>query len=299
MSSIIDNLSPKEWEAFCEKMLRHHYGTRNFWSVPDQDSGDLGLEFFTIDGTLFQCYYPEQGVQMASYKSKVKSKINDDLKKLKTNEKQISKLLDDIVINQWVLLTPEFKSKDLISYCNKKKNEVISSQISYINSDFIVKIETASSYPDGKAYALGLHENTINIPLVNTSDIEKEIWKNSNTTFHDNINTKSKKLMGNKSDQFKEMVIEKYIQNEKFLDTLRLEHPDLYMKISDTSMGQLDNVHQNALFSDVDQDFIKEIINDNKKAFKSYSTYISDRNLQSLSFGYLSKWITECFMSFK
>jgi hypothetical protein len=60
MSSFIDNLSPKEWEAFCEVMLRQHFGAKNFYPVPDQDSGDFGLEFFTVDGTLFQCYYPEQ-----------------------------------------------------------------------------------------------------------------------------------------------------------------------------------------------------------------------------------------------
>ena len=61
---------------------------------------------------------------MGIYKKRIQKKINDDLKKLKENEKEILKLIDDIKINQWVLLTPEFKSKDLISYCNKKKKEV-------------------------------------------------------------------------------------------------------------------------------------------------------------------------------
>lgn len=58
MSSYTDDMSEKEWEAFCEKMLRFHYGQANFWSVPDQDSGDFGIEFYTADGTIFQCYYP-------------------------------------------------------------------------------------------------------------------------------------------------------------------------------------------------------------------------------------------------
>jgi len=37
--------SPTEWQHFCEVMLRYHYGARNFHPVPDQDGGDLGIEF--------------------------------------------------------------------------------------------------------------------------------------------------------------------------------------------------------------------------------------------------------------
>ena len=58
MDIFIEQLNPKEWESFCARMLRQHYGANNFnfWEVPDEDQGDLDLEFFTIDGTLFQCY---------------------------------------------------------------------------------------------------------------------------------------------------------------------------------------------------------------------------------------------------
>ena len=40
MSSFTDDMTEEEWEAFCEIMLRHHYGQAYFWSVPDEDSGD-------------------------------------------------------------------------------------------------------------------------------------------------------------------------------------------------------------------------------------------------------------------
>lgn len=123
MNDAIENFTPKEWEGFCEVMLRQHYGQKNFYTVPDEDGGDHGLEFFTADGTLFQCYYPEQGIEMSVYKRRVQKKINDDIKKLKDNESEIAELLDDIKINQWVLLIPENKSKNFIAYCNKKKKK--------------------------------------------------------------------------------------------------------------------------------------------------------------------------------
>ena len=132
MSAYTDDMTETEWEVFCEMMLRHHYGQPNFWSVPDEDSGDFGIEFYTADGTIFQCYYPDLSVDMKRYKQKIQKKINDDLKKLKEYEQGIGAMLGDIKINQWVLLTQELKSKDLLTYCNKKKKETIDKNISYI-----------------------------------------------------------------------------------------------------------------------------------------------------------------------
>jgi len=300
MSSFVDNLSPKEWEAFCEIMLRQHYGAKNFWSVPDDDGGDLGLEFYTIDGTLFQCYCPDKGVDMASYKKKIQKKIREDLKKLKTNEIKIAKMIDDVTVHQWVLLTPEFKSKDLIGYCNTKKREVIAENITYINNDeFLVKVETADSYPDGKLYAQGVYSKAIDIPLLSISEVEKDAWKDGNTEFSGNVVRKSVALMGESSEGFQNEIFTKYIQMEKFLDQLREEHPDLYEMIEDTARAQLENMREDAFFSAKDKGFVKSIVDDNKSAFSKHSEFMSEKNVQSLSFGYLSKWLAQCYMDFE
>tara|TARA_R110002096_G_scaffold282317_1_gene476332 strand:- start:195 stop:1100 length:906 start_codon:yes stop_codon:yes gene_type:complete len=301
MASFIENMSPKEWEAFCEIMLRHHYGAKNFWVVPDQDGGDLGLEFYTIDGTIFQCYYPEKGVEMKIYKQKIQKKIREDLKKLKDNEKEIAKLMDDIVVNQWVLLTPENKSKELITYCNKKKKETVSENISYIdNNDFVVKIETADTFRDGMLFAQSVYSSAIDIPLMEVTDEDKTKWLSGNSEFSNNIDRKSNSLMGEKSKTFKGKVIARYIQIDKFLEQLRDEHPDLYELIEDSARAQLENMQEASLFEDkIDSEFVKGVVDNNKQAFKKHSKFMSDKNMQSLSFGYLSKWIAECYMDFE
>jgi len=301
MASFIENMSPKEWEAFCEIMLRHHYGAKNFWIVPDQDGGDLGLEFYTIDGTIFQCYYPVQGVEMKVYKQKIQKKIREDLKKLKDNEKEIAKLMDDIVVSQWVLLTPENKSKDLIAYCNKKKKETVSENISYIdNNDFVVKIETAKTYRDGMLFAQSVYSSAIDIPLMEVTDEDKTKWLSGNSAFSNNIDRKSNSLMGEKSKIFKGKVIARYIQIDKFLEQLRDEHPDLYELIEDSARAQLENMQEAWLFEDkIDSEFVKGVVENNKQAFEKHSKFMSDKNMQSLSFGYLSKWIAECYMDFE
>jgi len=300
MSSFFDNFSPKEWEYFCEVMLRQHYGAKNFYPVPDQDGGDLGLEFFTFDGTLFQCYYPDQGIEMKEYKKRIQKKINDDLNKLKKNEIEISKLLDCISINQWVLLTPENKSKDFIPYCNKKKKEVIGKNISYIDSNnFSVKIETADSYPHGKLYAQEFHDKTINIPVLEVTADDKNAWKTCNSIFSKNIVRKSTVLMGDNSERFQDNVVAKYIQIVKFLDQLRTDYPNLHELIEDSARAQLANMAEDSLLgSPLNNEFVHNIREHNKAAFAKHSKFMSDTNIQLLPFGYLSKWLAECYMDF-
>ena len=301
MSEYIENLTPEEWEKFCEIMLRFQYTSRHFWKVPDNDHGDLGLEFFTSDGTLFQCYYPEQNIDMATYKKKMQKKINNDLKKIKKNESEISKLLDDIDISQWVLVTPELKSKELIKYCHKKKKEILKENISFIDgAKFIVKIETADSFPSGKLYAQGIHGKPIDIPISGVSEQEMILWQKGHSDFSNNIERKSNAYIGPKSKGFKDEVVTKFIQIERFLDQLREEHPDLHDLVEDSARAQLENMKEKSLFEDVhDKRFVKKILDSNKDAFSKHSKFLSDKNMQSLSFGYLSKWLAECYMDFK
>lgn len=300
MSSFTENMTEKQWEKFCEIMLRQHYSQPYFWSVPDEDSGDYGIEFYTADGTIFQCYYPDLSVDMATYKKKIQNKINDDLNKLKLYEKEIDKMLDGIVVKQWVLLTQQNKSKDLIAYCNKKKNETITKGIAYIDSNnFRVKIETAESFPDAKLYAQNVFLKTIDIPLIEVSDTDKAAWKGTNSVFADNVERKSNSILDGDSSDFQDRVVTKYIQINKFLDQLRDDHPDLYNQIEDSARAQLESMQDESILeNDIDKEFIKRIVNSNKKAFEKYAAFFSDKNTQSLSFGYLSKWIAECYMDF-
>ena len=106
-------------------------------------------------------------------------------------------------------------------------------------------------------------------------------------------------MMADGSDRFQDRIVTKYIQIDKFLDQLREEHPDLHTLIEDSARAQLESMqNESILEDDFDKEFVKKIVNSNKSAFEKYSKYLSDNNKESLSFGYLSKWIAECYMDF-
>lgn len=115
-----------------------------------------------------------------------------------------------------------------------------------------------------------------------------------------NIKRKSDKIMGVKADAFKERVVEKYIQTEKLLEQLRVDHPDLHELIEDTAMAQLEDMKNNSIFQDVcNSEFAQGIVKSNDKTFAKYSKHLSDKNVQALSFGYLYLWIARCYMDFE
>ena len=290
-----------EWEQFCEKMLRHHHGTRNFYTVPAHDQGDYGIEFFTADGTIYQCYFPTPGISMEQYKKNIQDKINEDLKKLDTYSKEIQKMLGDVLVNQWVLLTPENKSKQFITYCQKKKNEVIAKARSFVDApNFIVKIETADSFPDSKIYALSVSCKSIKINVEKISEDEKNIWRSGNSKFCENITRKSNAFMDVKSDEFNSKIVDSYLKLSKFLDELRTNFPDVHELIEECARSELDAITIDSMFeSAFGRSYIKSIIGRNKEAFMKHSGIMSNGNLQEISFGYLAKWIAECNIDFK
>ena len=296
MSKFYDQYNPKMWESFCEKMIRHHYGVNNFWTVPDYDAGDYGIEYFTATGDLFQCYFPNLDIDIKQYKRKIQKKINDDLNKLEKNKHEIEKILDDIKIRRWILLIPKNLTKELIVYCNKKKNEVIKKNISFIdNANFKVKIETAESYPLSKNYALSVGGYQVNISIDPVNDDEKDTWSNCNIIFSDNIKRKSDVIMNEKSKKFQIKIMEKYIQIEKFLDVIRSDFPDLYQEVNDMSLALLGKCQEKSLFVEkIDSDFIEKILEINTDLFKKFSINFSENNRQLLPFGYISKWFAEC-----
>ncbi len=135
-------------------------------------------------------------------------------------------------------------------------------------------------------------------PLLDVSDTDKYEWKSCNSHFSENISRKSNVLMGNKSDKFQDLVVEKYIQIDCFLEQLRIDHPDLYNIIENIAIAQLDSIKTQSVFENHDLEFTKSIVENNRKAFDKHSSLMSAKNMESLSFGYLSKWLAECFMDF-
>lgn len=300
MTTVFDHYNGETWEEFCENMLRHHYGPKNFYLVPAKDGGDHGIEFYTSCGTIYQCYFPDPSYDVKTWKTKVQEKINTDLKKLKKDEFEIQKMLNGIIINQWVLLTPRNDSKELNKYCAKKTNEIKKQVIGFIDkANFVVKVERDNIFPKSRIFALSVQSGCVHIPIPYISNIQKDTWINEHTEFTSNIDRKSEILKPKNKQNFKDNIVEKYIQIDTFLDTLRNDYPDLFDLIEDTARAQLCNIEDKYLLSNnIDDSFSISMYNSNIDFFKKHEKQLSTTNHQILPFGYMAKWIAECNLDF-
>ena len=95
-----DQWSGDDWESYCRQLLTQRYGT-SYQPVPDRDRGDFGIDGFTSDGEVFQCYAAQDPLGDADLRKKQRVKITEDLKKLENNIEVVSQLTAPAKINRW------------------------------------------------------------------------------------------------------------------------------------------------------------------------------------------------------
>ena len=294
-----DSLDGNAWEKYCEILLRHEFSIRNFVSIPHHDRGDHGLEFYTYCGIIFQCYRPDLSYSMAEYKKHVKAKITNDLKKLKKYEKEILELLGDTEINQWTLMIPEKKSRDLIKHCISKQKHTVGQNISFVdNENFKVTIETDESFPAAAVYARSYMNEVIDVDQEKEPTITSEEWKNHNSDFYNNLCRKTNG-MNSSVEELRNDLIQKYQAIEKMMDTYRDEFPNLHAELSSKAAANLEQLRNDNLFNKESQaEILGKLLTKNRIMIDQIEKKISDRNKETISSGFIAQWLAECKMDF-
>jgi hypothetical protein len=110
-----------EWQEHCRRLLGAKY-RENIQFVPDRVRGDGGLEAYRLDcGTVYQCYAPQDSINIQAQTDAQKNKIQTDIHKLVSKPDETVELLGNgYLVTRWVLLTPEYDDKELIKYARAK-----------------------------------------------------------------------------------------------------------------------------------------------------------------------------------
>lgn len=113
----------KEWQEHCRLLLALKHGV-DIQFIPDRFRGDGGLEAYCFNGVGYQCYAPQEAYSTTALTDSQKRKINEDIGKLRNNPENTRALIGDVVLRRWVLLTPEFDSRELVEYARKKSLKI-------------------------------------------------------------------------------------------------------------------------------------------------------------------------------
>lgn len=134
------------WERLCQLVFKRKFTDDGYTHIP-ATPGDYGLEGFTKNtGCGYQCYCPDKVYPPKELYEKQRDKITKDLKKLQTNEADLTKILGATKLRRWHLVTPTIAHNDLIKHAQAKEAEIRGWNLSILTPDFQVLVHDADHY---------------------------------------------------------------------------------------------------------------------------------------------------------
>jgi hypothetical protein len=117
------------------------YPLGEYQVVPDGQSGDAGIEGFSLDGCVYQMYGPRNEQSFRSRHEAIRRKITDDTRKFVENGPKLRALLGALKVRRWILLVPAFDSREIVEHAAKRTQYVAAAGLDYVDvSDFRVMV---------------------------------------------------------------------------------------------------------------------------------------------------------------
>lgn len=292
---------PKAWERYFKDIIRKHYQPANYRDVPDEHCGDFGVECYTLNGHVFQCYLPEQDTDLKKLVEAQKNKIRTDINKFTTvNIAPLTKLFGDIKISRWILGTSANKSAELTQYCAQKSLKTRDLKVPYITDDFQILVHTEDDYPQ-EVLSLQQSSYQLNLNFDAVSETKASDWIDENLVFLEKLNRKIPKIVASeKEDSIRGFIVQKYLQYQNLLDTLRIDWGDIYEIIIKAVKNRQEYLEGRFLTcsSLLPVDTIKEELEKLEKDIISEVKTIRPKDLELIKWGVVSDWLIRCPLDF-
>lgn len=292
----------KDWENFVLQLVRERHGASNVQRVPDKDRGDLGIEAFTFDGRIYQCYAPEFPIATSERTKKLKAKLGQDVPKMLKYAAQIQKLLGSIAISRWILAVPLLDSKNVLEKCQTETDRVAQANLSFIAHDFrVVVVDQSDFFTEIEQLR---RKAAINFPIVTsqTTDVDIQGWHDANLEiaeiilgklqrgFPNDDNVKNRKRAGD--------YIRWHIDGAEVLDQLRRDMPDLW----DSLRAATTNAERTLVTLGSNGGGAREILIEQiehlRGEISGYMTGFHTADIDHVAFGTVADWLMRCPLDF-
>ncbi|TVX83703.1 hypothetical protein FQP34_00140 [Peribacillus simplex] len=301
----------ESWESYCNILLKIKYDL-DYQDIPASTSGDYGIEGFTTEGILFQCYCPDDEIDSKTLYDNQRDKVTRDLNKLEKNKKELLELLQGKKIKTWVFLTPIVKNKELVKHCKVKAKEYKENKSlsDLIDKNFNVVVHTEKDYLVEIHRKNNLINEKIYFDIGNIDDEELIDWKAcADSLIIDTLIRKSSKLFENEKEPEKSIKINKFIdtqiknfiKGQKVLERMKIHYALVYEKQSRVKSSIASNLEMEVMLNDEPP---KHLL---KTALGNYKTAMKSEKLEdSFEIGVLNdlgqeavaSWLMECLLDF-
>jgi hypothetical protein len=223
-------LNGEEWQRWAVRLLKLRYQLE-FVEFPDRDKGDFGLEGFCHDGSAFQCYGPEEPLDVPALYEKHRIKITSDVQKLKKNAARIENALAGTKISRWHLVVPRNESVRIQEHAGIKSVEVRNWNLPFIAPAFAISVITDDYFEieRGMLARDGLHTIRVNAPSTTTQEVSA--WARSKSTLIAVLDGKLLRLPAvspETLDEHREAWLQSFLDGENAIEQLERDYGDVF-----------------------------------------------------------------------
>ncbi|QJD79593.1 hypothetical protein [Spirosoma rhododendri] len=296
------------WESLIQICLKHKYADERYRRMDATVHGDLGIEGYTLSGRVFQCYCPDDDTTTADLTDKQKDKINKDLSKLVKNEHDLKSHLMDNKIKDWILITPEYRNKDIHAYCNKKATEYRDKKLSILHDDFFVHVHELDDY--AAQIPIALKHLQFKLDIKESIDITSEYisdWKDAEISYTQNAIRKygsvlppNKPNREIKIESLTNHCVKNYLLGSDILRQWETRLPEKYESFVRLISSFEHSVATKCMISDENPNILyRDINNDLKVVLEQEFPELSKTMINTISDQVVSKWMLECHIDFE
>jgi len=307
-STDIGPLDGKSWERLCQSTLKIKYSSIGYQEIP-ASPGDFGIDgLISSTGDVYQCYSPEQNYPHKELYENQRSKITDDIGKLKTYEKEIKQLLNGVKIKRWIFLTPIVTSKELRVHCNKKTNELKESGISFIDPEIEVLIHDYEYLNPELQFSLSVAKQKLDFKsnLQNHDSMVETFQKNKPSLINNALSKHTARFQTatqetkEKVDKFVYHTVDYFLKGEdiikKWETSFEVQYQN-FIRVVNNFENEVEDLCINPA-EDNNQRYLKIREDLKKRLTNEFSDSLSESMIDELTHHVIADWILRCPLSF-
>jgi len=292
------------WESHCLDLLRLRYKEPgHFQRIPSRDQGDLGIEGFSIDGCVYQCYAHEGALPTKERYEKQRKKLTTDLKKLVINEVELRTILGTVKIRTYVFMTPIHDSKRLNAHAKTKAAEIRGMDLSICTEDFDIIIHTEADYPVERAEILNLGLDRFRFPPFSSSSQAVDHFINTNPEFLAIITeklTRIRELDRDEIEQLLKHLVSQKLDADNKLSEIRRTYVDGWERIQSARAIRETSLAVSSILSVLDSRVLLSTTSmEYKQMLLSEFGFLSEEAAEVIAWGTTTDWLAECPLNFR
>lgn len=305
--------SGEEWEKLCNSCYRMRYQEFGYQEIPAKYRGDGGIEGFTKNGIVYQCYCPEKAYTDDELYEHMRDKMTKDVSKFISKDYEpVLKGLGIRDVREWHFVIPEYRDKRILEHAEKKRREVMeykkehSAQCDYISEDFTITVKVVDDFKVELSRIIRSNFGPqIDLTILRNKKVD---WTNCDNIKVDNVKRKIKAVMDGIDDEDEDYIdivntyMESYVIGIKLMEKLRKDQVDLYEQIialESTYKRQVEIKTKTNTNSAINQKLFNQILDDFQKVLEKEFPFLPSGSIGELKDDMISSWLADCSMQFR